>query len=148
MAQPITKYNNFILRQFNGSSIAFGTDVLKVMLTTSSYTPTVATDIFKSSVTNEVTGTNYTARGAVLTLTSVTETGGTLTVLANSIDWAQSASGFSNARYAVIYKDTGTDSTSPLMGYIDLGGSVGNITGDLILNWNSTLTNGTLFTAS
>lgn len=149
MANPIVKYQNFILKQFNGTGVAFGTDTVKVMLVTSSYTPTVATDIFRSACSAyEVTGTNYTARGATIASVTATESGGTLTVTGNSIDWAQNASGFTTAYYAVIYKDTGTDSTSPLIGYINLGANQGNVNGDLILNWNSTASSGTIFTAA
>jgi hypothetical protein len=149
MSNAITKYQNFILRQYNGNAVAFGTDTVKVMLVTASYTPNVSTDTFKTTPTAyEVSGTNYTARGATIASVTASQTGGTLTVAGNSIDWAQSASGFTNARYAVIYKDTGTDATSPLIGYIDLVTAQGNVNGDLILNWNSTATNGTIFTAS
>lgn len=148
MSSPIVKYQNFILRQFNGNSINFPADTIKVMLTTVTYTPTVVTDIFKSSVTNEVTGTNYTARGATVGAIAASETAGTLSVSGNSVTWAQSATGFSNARYAVLYKDTGVDGTSPLIGYIDLVSSQGNVAGDLIINWSSTATNGVVFTAT
>lgn len=46
------------------------TDTIKVMLCTSSYTPNRGTHAYKSDVTNEVSGTGYTATGA--TLASVT----------------------------------------------------------------------------
>jgi hypothetical protein len=50
--------------------IDLNTDTFKILLVTSSYTPNQATHDFRDDVTNEVTGTGYTAGGA--TLASVT----------------------------------------------------------------------------
>jgi hypothetical protein len=148
MANPIVKYQNFVLRQFNGGAIDFDTDTLKVMLTTSTYVPAPSTDIFKAAVTNEVSGTNYTARGNTITGVTATQSLGTATITGNTVTWLQSATGFTNARYAVVYKDTGVDATSPLIGYIDLVTNQGNTAGDLLLNWNSTATSGTILSAT
>lgn len=71
MAVSGSFYRNVFAKAFN-KEIDFDSDTLKVMLTTSSYTPNLDTDIYKSSVTNEVTGTGYTAGGA--TLASATST--------------------------------------------------------------------------
>ena len=148
MAQAQSKYQNFILRQFNGNAIDFDTDTLKGMLVSSSYTPNLTTDTFKSSITNEVTGGNYVARGQTIGSVSISNTAGTITITGNSLTWLQSATGFTNARYLVIYKDTGVDSTSPLITLVDLATNQGNVNGDLIINFNSTPTNGIIATAS
>jgi hypothetical protein len=124
--------------------IDWNSDTIKVMLTTSTYTP-AATHEFKSSVTNEVSGTGYTAGGATITL-SAGESSGTTTLTATNVTWSQNASGFSNARYAVIYKSTGADATSPLLFYIDMVSDRGNVSGDLTLKWNGGASSGTLFT--
>lgn len=47
------------------------TDTLKAMLCTSAYTPNRATHAYKSDVTNEITGTGYTAGGATLTTPTI-----------------------------------------------------------------------------
>lgn len=49
-------------------------DSLKVLLCTSSYTPNLDTHKFKSDLTNEVTGTGYTAGGATLSSAALTYT--------------------------------------------------------------------------
>lgn len=50
------------------------TDTIKVMLTTSTYTPNADTHDYKDDVTNEVTGTGYTAGGATLAFKTNTYT--------------------------------------------------------------------------
>ena len=115
----------------------FNTDTIKVALTTSSYSPAASTHDYFNDVTNEVSGTNYAAGGATLGSLSLTESGGTVTFDAADTTWSQSGAGFSNARYAVIYKSTGTSSTSPLIGYIDFGSDKGNVAGDLTIQWGA-----------
>jgi hypothetical protein len=56
-------YDNALLNEAKGL-IDFDSDTFKVMLVTSSYTPDKANHAYRSSVTNEVVGTGYTAGGA------------------------------------------------------------------------------------
>lgn len=100
-------------------SIAWLTDNVKCALVRSStYTPNLATDAFLSDVT---------AGGAVVStsanLASKTSTGG----VADAADTVFTAVPAGAAcQYVVIYKDTGTPSTSPLIALIDTaGGSPG-----------------------
>ena len=58
-------YNSFKRDIMNGS-IDLDTDTIKVMLVTSTYTPNQDTHTKRSDVTNEVSGTGYTAGGATL----------------------------------------------------------------------------------
>lgn len=58
-------YGQALAKALN-KEIDFDTDSIKIMLTTSTYTPNFATHAYKSDVTNEVTGTGYTATGQVL----------------------------------------------------------------------------------
>lgn len=146
----ITKANKFLLTQMNGGSdttggstanaarvVDFDTDTIKVMLSTSTYVPSATGHATKTSVTNEVTGTGYTAGGIALSGVSVVDSAGTITFDASDITWAQNAAGFSNARIATIYKDTGTAGTSTIIGWIDFGSDKGNVAGDLIIQWNA-----------
>lgn len=145
----ISKYNKFLLTQMNGGTdttggstssaarvIDFDTDTIKVMLVTNSYVPSATGHATKTSITNEVSGTGYTAGGATLTSVTLNESAGTTTFSAANVTWTHNAAGFSNARYAIIYKDTGTAATSTLIGYIDFGADKGNVAGDLVLQWN------------
>lgn len=146
----INKYHKFLLTQMNGGTdttggstsgaarvIDFDTDTIKGMLVTNTYVPSATAHATKASITNEVTGTGYTAGGATLASPTVVDSAGTITFDAADITWAQNAAGFSNARYMVIYKDTGTAATSTLVGYIDFGADKGNVAGDLIIQFNA-----------
>ena len=146
----IVKYNKFLLTQMNGGTdttggstasparvVDFDTDAIKVMLCTSSYTPSVTAHAVKASITNEVTGTNYAAGGTALSSITLIDTAGTIKFSAANVIWSQSNTGFANARYAVIYKDTGTPGTSTLIGYIDFTADRANTNGDIVLQWNA-----------
>jgi hypothetical protein len=146
----LTKYNNFLKTQMNGGAgtaarvVDFDTDTIKIALASASYTPNASTHAVFSDITNEVTGTNYTAGGATITTPTLTESSGTVTFGGDNITWAYSAAGFTNARYAILYKSTGTSSTSTLIGYYDLGSDQSNATvpfsvifpSSTILNWS------------
>jgi hypothetical protein len=180
-------YGKAIANMLGGESAgdAFATDYLsdtiRMMLTTSTYSPNLDTHETKTDVTNEVSGAGYTARGAALTTKTITYTAanswGTTwaastayavgdvvrptagnnhlyrcivagtsagsqptfptvngqTVADNTVTWAEIGRGICiidadnvqwpsstiTARYGVIYRDTGTDSTSPLLALID-----------------------------
>jgi hypothetical protein len=112
-------YNSFLAKQWNGS-IDLDTDTIKVALTTSAYTPDRDAHDFFDDVTNEVVGTGYTAGGATLANKSVTQdnTDNEGVFDADDVTWASSTI---TARWAVVYKDTGSAATSPLIGAIDFG---------------------------
>jgi len=140
MAITLNKYDNFLLGQMSGLSngvIDFDTDDIRVSLHTSAYTPNAASHDFFDDVTNEVAGTNYTAGGTSLSGVTLTLTSGTVKFDANDVTWAQSGSGFTNARYAVIRKYNATAGNSRLIAYVDFGADVGNNVADLVLVWNS-----------
>ncbi len=112
-------------------------DTIKVMLCTSSYTPDQDTHDFKDDVTNEVSGTGYTAGGATLSSPTLTYTGGTNTLAFDGADVSWAASTLT-ARYAVMYDSTpGTDATRPLLMYIDFGADVSTTSGTLTITWDS-----------
>ena len=54
------------MRDVMNGSIDLDTDTIKVLLVTSAYTPDQDTHTKHSDVTNEVSGTGYTAGGATL----------------------------------------------------------------------------------
>lgn len=118
------KVYGLFLKSLANKEINLNTDTIKCMLCTSTYTPDQDTHQYKSSVTNEVTGTGYTATGNTLTSLSVTYTAATNVLMFDAADtsWASSTI---TARYAVIYDATpATDATRPLIAYIDFGADV------------------------
>ena len=76
-------------------------DRFKCMLTTASWTPNYSTHSIKSDVTNEVSGTVYSAGGESLTSITFATSGGTITWDAADVEWTSST--ITGARYAAIY---------------------------------------------
>lgn len=127
MAVTTKLYGKFFANALGGETagesvaIDYLSDTIKVALTTSSYTPNQDTHEFFSDVTNELAASGgYTAGGETLGTKALTYSAAANTVTLDAADVTWSAATFTY-RYAVIYKDTGTASTSPLIGYIDLG---------------------------
>jgi hypothetical protein len=133
------KYQESLMNQVSAIDHDNAGDTIKVALVTSSYTPSRATHDFWDDVsTNEVSGTNYTAGGNEVASKTVTTAANVTTWdAADPATWSQSGTGFSNARYAILYKDTGTPSTSPLVAYHDFGSDKGNVDGDLTVQLDS-----------
>ena len=113
MAVTAKWYGKAFQAAFN-AEIDFNSDTIKAAICTSSYTPDQDAHDYFNDVTNEVTGTGYTAGGATLTGCTVTYDSGTNTLKldADDVTWAPSDI---TGRKVVIYKSTGTASTSPLL---------------------------------
>ena len=112
--------------------IVWGTDTIKVVLLTSSYTYNSAHDNL-----NDITAGNRVATSAALS--SKTTTSGQ----ADAADYTFSALSGSAVASLVVYKDTGTESTSSLICYLDTvsGGGALSFTpsgADVTLTWGAT----------
>jgi hypothetical protein len=108
-------------------AIDFDTDTFKVMLVTSSYTPDKDTHDKRNDVTNEVSGTGYTAGGVTSACTVTKDTANDRVTLSfAAVSWASSTI---TARGAVIYKSTGTASNDNLVAYNDFGSDVASASG-------------------
>ena len=129
------KYNSFKAALQN-ADIDLSVDTIKVMLVTSAYVPNVDTHAFRSSVTNEVTGTGYTAGGKALTAKIVTQDNAADSAVfdADPVTWATSTI---TARGAVLYKDTGNAATDNLIAYFDFGVDESSTSGDFTITWNA-----------
>lgn len=115
-----SKVYGLALQSLVNAEIDYDTNIIKAMLCTALYVPNQDTHRYKSDVTNEVTGTGYTAGGVTLTSKTVTYNAASNTLTLDCADPAWTASTIT-ARYLVFYKDTGTASTSPLIAYVDFG---------------------------
>ncbi|MFC9761633.1 hypothetical protein [Rhodococcus jostii] len=136
MAVTAKLYGLALKSAFN-KEIDWDTDTIKVMLCTSSYTPDQDTHQYKSSVTNEVSGTGYTAGGATLVSATITYTTGTNTLVLDAADSSWTTSTIT-ARYAIIYDSTpGTDATRPLIAYVDFGADVSTTAGTFTITWDA-----------
>lgn len=137
MATP-TVYPQFKLKQNNGNAIDLDTDTIKVMIVTSAYTYNAAHDFIDDASANQVSGTNYTAGGTAISGVTLALDGANVEWVHNDITWTQHASGFSNGRTFIWYKDTGTPATSPLIMYMSEAADFGNVAGDLVLDGSAT----------
>jgi hypothetical protein len=134
MAVTANVYAQFFLTLEN-KEVDWDTDTLKCMLLTSTYTPNQTTHKYKSDLTNEVSGTGYTATGAALTSVTVTNSGLVMTFDAADTSWTTSTI---TARYAVIYDSTpATDATRPLICLINFGADVSTTAATFLITWNA-----------
>jgi hypothetical protein len=118
--------------------IDWDSDDIKVMLTTSAYSPNQDSHKYLSDVTNEATGTGYTTGGQALTSKTVTYDATTNTVVLDAADvtWASSTI---TARYAVVYDNSGaTAGSKALIGYVDLVSDQASNNGNFTVVWDAT----------
>jgi hypothetical protein len=126
-------YNSFKAKIMDGS-IDLDTDTIKVMLVSSSYNFDQDNHVFKSDITGEISGTGYTAGGKELANKSVTQDNenNKSKFDADNLNWSGATF---TTRGAVIYKDTGTPTTSPLVAYFDFGGDKSPSSQGFNINW-------------
>jgi hypothetical protein len=119
----------------NNKEINLTADTIKLMLCTSTYTPNRGTHRYKSDVTNEVSGTGYTATGNTVGSMGSNIASNVYSITGANASWP--ASTFT-ARYAVLYDSTpATDATRPLIGYVDFGADQSPSNGTLSVTWNA-----------
>jgi hypothetical protein len=128
-------YNSFFTDLSKGN-IDLDTDTFKLMLVTSAYTPT-KTHAKRSDITNEVTGTGYTAGGATLANVTVTQdnTNDLAKFDADDVSWATSTI---TARGAVLYKARGgAASADELVKYFDFGSDQSSVGAAFTVQFNA-----------
>jgi hypothetical protein len=103
--------------------IDFDSDTFKAMLVTSTYSPNKDTHDKRDDVTNEVTGTGYTAGGTTCAVTVTKDTANDkVTITLGSVSWSSSTI---TARGCVYYKSRGgASSADEIVAYNDFGGDV------------------------
>lgn len=133
---------SFQQKALSGVSFNLATDTLKLGIINSTVAPSVtvadprwgaggSTDLSANQV---AIGTGYTGP-ITLTGDTFTLTGAVSALKANNVVIPQDASGFSNAYWGALL-----DATTPgnyVIGYVDLGGPVGNVNGPINLNWSA-----------
>ena len=124
---------NRALELWARGNIDFDTDAFKVMLTTSAYTENKDTDAFRSAVTNEVSGTGYTAAGNTATVSVTLDTvNDRVDISLGGTTWPTSTI---TARKAVYYKARGgASSADELIAVNDFVADVISSNGTFTLN--------------
>lgn len=131
-----TIYGNYVMNALSGLvDIGSATpDSFSVSLHTNLYTP-VQTHEFYGDVTNQISGTNYTAGGEALANLSLTfDDVDTVTFDADDVTWVNSSI---TARYAVLYQDTDTPASDILVMYLDFVSDQASVSADFTIQWNS-----------
>ena len=128
-------YNSFKKDIMNGN-IDLDTDTIKVALVTSTYTVNQDTHVDFGDITNEVTGTGYTARGATIASAAVTQDNTDNEGVFDGADVTWTTSTIT-ARGAVIYLDSGSDATSYLVAYLDFTTDQTSSSGDFTIAWGT-----------
>lgn len=145
MSVTATPFRTFEKRLLDLSeTIDFDSATIKVALTSSSYTPDRDAHDFFDDVTNELsTAGGYTAGGLALTgvTVGVDGTGHFAYVDADDAVWTGATF---TARRAVIYKDTGSAATSPLIGWVDFGADQSPSSQDFTIAWAAPSSGGVL----
>lgn len=137
MAVSARQYGNLVLKAFR-KEVHLETDTIKVALLTSAYVPDQDAHDYFNDLTNEVSGTGYTAGGLTLTGKTVTYNAATnlFTFDGNDLSWPGSTL---TARYAVVYDaQTGVASTMPLIGLVDFGENISSVNGPFTVTWDPT----------
>jgi hypothetical protein len=124
-------YDSFLGDVFAGNCTTASS--YKAMLVTSAYAEDRGAHSRRSSVTSEVTGTNYTAGGVALALsTTLNTTAHTLTLTIPTVSWASSTI---TARKLIIYRTTGTAASDNLVACIDNGSDL--VSTASTMTWNA-----------
>lgn len=130
---------NSAVRDIATGALDFDTDTYKAMLVTSGYSPNKDTHDKRDDVTNEVSGTGYTAGGTSVTATvgSIDTTNDRVDVTFSNPSWATATI---TARALVIYKSRGgASSADELVAYVDFGGDVSSTGGTFSVTFSSPL---------
>jgi hypothetical protein len=118
-------------------------DTIKCSLHGSGYTPNADAHTYWSDVSSSELGTagGYTAGGKTLTTKSVATAFGAagpgdnqVQLKAANVEWVSATF---VAYYAIIWKDTGTASTSPLLGYVNFDGAISVSSGTFTIQWHA-----------
>lgn len=124
---------NRLIELWVKGQIDFDTDTIKVLLTTDAYVPNKDTHDFRNDVTNEITGTGYTAGGITVSVTVTRDDANDRVDIAfASVNWPTATF---TARKAVYYKSRGgASSADELILVKDFGSNVSKVAQTFTLN--------------
>jgi hypothetical protein len=137
MAVTAKLYGNGLFKAAFNKEIDLLDDDIRVTLHTSAYTPDQDVHDYADDLSNEVTGTGYTAGGQALANDTLTYTAGTnvLKYDADDLSWPNSTI---TARTAVIKDNTpSTAATKPLIGYQQSDADIISTGGTFSIAWHA-----------
>jgi len=108
---------------------------MTVMLLSNANAPDQDADDYISDLDgDEVSGTGYTADGQALASYTQATSENVCTFDAANTTWSNSTI---TAQFAVVYYNTGTNTNSPVMCWVDFGTDESSSGGDFTINWNA-----------
>ena len=112
-------------------------DTFNVYLVTNAVAPTAAdaNPRYGIAYTECTAGGAYSAKGETIAATSYVEAAGVGTFDGTDVTWAKTAGSPTDAYYAVVFNDT--NGTDQAVQFIDLGGPVSIVDGDLSITWHA-----------
>jgi hypothetical protein len=113
----------------NTKAIDLDADSFKYALVTETHTPNFSTHDEYADITNEVSGTGYTATGNVLASSTWAISSGFVVFDANDTQWTSST--LTAVRGGIVYDDTVTG--KPLLGAITFGADYATSNGTLLV---------------
>lgn len=121
-ATPVQFYASNL--HLTNGDVNFLADANIKMAALTAYTPSQAHETWADVLAagTEANGSGYTARGKAITGKTITRVGAVTTFDSDDIAWTTANPGRLDARWLVLYKDTGTNSTSYVLAYYDLEG--------------------------
>lgn len=133
MAVTAEWYGHGLEHVFEGD-VDFDDGNVRVALVDSAYDPVANGDEYFSDVAGEVTGDGYTAGGQTLANPSLSYSDGVTTFDADDVTWSDSTI---TARTAVVYYDSGTASSAPLLIFQQSDEDVSSTNGEFTVAWNA-----------
>lgn len=128
-----------LLRHLAKADIDFDTSTFKVLLVSSVPSETnLDSWVYRSDVTNEITGTGYSAGGIsqAFTLDAVDTTNNR-----QSVTWTNITNGWTSATFsavgAIIYQNVGSAATDRLLHFVDFGGTVSCTSGNFSITYST-----------
>ncbi len=130
---------NSMLDDLAKGAIDFDTDTFKLMLVAAGYTADKDAHTKRSDVTNEVSGTGYTAGGAAVACTVAKDTvNDKVTLTFANPSWPASTI---TARGGVIYKSRGgASSADEVVAYVDFGSNITSTGSTFAVTFSSPIT--------
>jgi len=138
-------YNTSKKYLMNGG-VDLDTDDIRILLTTSTYTPDIDAHEYVSHVTNECTGTGYARKALTAKAVAEDDTNDRSDFTAANLTW--SAANFGTPAYAVAYKYNAADSAAILVCAVELSPATATNGGDYTVKWASGATSGAILRLS
>jgi len=110
------------------------TNTFRIMLLTASYTPNIDSHTTRADLTNEVSGTGYTAGGQALAGVSLSVDNANDRAVWDANDPTWTTATITGARYGAVYKSNGgAASGDPLTLLIDFGAAYSSVAEDFVI---------------